>query len=133
MLIGELRTVFGWTIHVGKDANPRSLRNFLMQANGAEMMRLAACIATENGLRVCCPVHDAFLIEAPLEEIDSDCLRMQAAMREASLFVLPDFPLKTDAKIIHDPERYSDPRGEKMWAAVNGIIENLHAAEVCHW
>jgi hypothetical protein len=48
MLTGELRTVFGWTVRVGQDANPRSLRNFPMQANGAEMMRLAACLAT-NG------------------------------------------------------------------------------------
>src|SRR5215467_7199288 len=41
MLNGELHTVFGWTIHVGPRANPRSLRNFPMQANGAEMLRLA--------------------------------------------------------------------------------------------
>jgi hypothetical protein len=42
MLSSKLRTVFGWTLHVGPDANPRSLRNFPMQGNGAEMMRLAA-------------------------------------------------------------------------------------------
>ena len=41
MLSGKLTTVFGWCVHVGHDANPRSLRNFPMQGNGAEMMRLA--------------------------------------------------------------------------------------------
>jgi hypothetical protein len=35
MLHGSLWTVFGWTIHVGSGANPRSLANFPMQANGA--------------------------------------------------------------------------------------------------
>ena len=47
--------------------NPKalSLRNFPMQANGAEMLRLACIYATEPGLRVCAPVHDAILIEAP--------------------------------------------------------------------
>ena len=56
MLGGPLRTVFGWTLHVGADVNPRSLRNYPMQANGAEMMRLACCLATERGIVVCCPV-----------------------------------------------------------------------------
>ena len=45
----ELSTVFGWQVHAGRDANPRSLRNFPMQANGAEMMRIACCLATERG------------------------------------------------------------------------------------
>jgi len=41
MLTGSLHTVFGWHVHVGENPNPRSLRNFPMQANGAEMLRLA--------------------------------------------------------------------------------------------
>src|SRR5262249_46921000 len=44
MLGGRLHTVFGWQMHVGPHANPRSLRNFPMQATGAEMMRLACCL-----------------------------------------------------------------------------------------
>ena len=39
MLGGTLRTVFGWQMHTSANANPRSLRNFPMQANGAEMLR----------------------------------------------------------------------------------------------
>jgi hypothetical protein len=41
MLTSTLHTVFGWRIHVDENPNPRSLRNFPMQANGAEMLRLA--------------------------------------------------------------------------------------------
>ena len=63
LLRGWLQTVFGWRVHVGPKANPRSLANFPMQANGAEMLRLACCLATERGIAVCCPVHDALLIE----------------------------------------------------------------------
>ena len=125
ILTGELRTVFGWTVRVGPGANPRSLRNFPMQANGAEMMRLAACIATERGVPVCCPVHDAFLIEAAADEIEAEAGRMAYAMREASEFVLPGFPLKTDAKIVRHPERFSDPRGERMWRAVNDACDTF--------
>ncbi|MBM48267.1 MAG: hypothetical protein CMP27_00340 [Roseibacillus sp.] len=68
-LTGSLETVFGWRIRVGDRANPRSFANYPMQANGAEMLRLACIAATEQGVDVCVPVHDALLIEAPLEEL----------------------------------------------------------------
>jgi DNA polymerase I len=42
MLHASLHTVFGWRVHVGEVSNPRSLRNFPMQANGAEMLRWRA-------------------------------------------------------------------------------------------
>jgi DNA polymerase I len=122
MLTGRLSTAFGWEVHAGPEANPRSLRNFPMQANGAEMMRLAACLATERGVAVCAPVYDAFLIEADAGDIDAEVARMQAAMREASALVLPGFPLKTDAKAVRHPGRYSDPRGERMWATVQARL-----------
>jgi DNA polymerase I len=60
LLRGFLYTVFGWTVHVTGSTNPRSLRNFVAQANGSDLMRLAACLATERGVQVCGPVHDAF-------------------------------------------------------------------------
>jgi hypothetical protein len=45
-----IRTRFGWTLHVGAYADPRSLRNHPVQANGAEMMRVALYLATERGV-----------------------------------------------------------------------------------
>jgi DNA polymerase I len=94
MLHGSLHTVFDWRVHIGQFSNPRSLRNFPMQANGAEMMRLAACLATERGVEVCAPVHDAFLICSPLDRIDEDVAKMRAAMAEASRIVLNGFELR---------------------------------------
>ena len=125
MLHGYLETVFGWRVHVGPDANPRSLRNFPMQANGAEMLRLACCLTTERGVAVCAPVHDALLVEGPAEEIDAVVVQTQAAMREASEAVLAGFPMRTDAKVVRWPDRYSDPRGERMWKTVCGILADL--------
>jgi hypothetical protein len=122
-LTGRLRTTFGWAVRVGPDANPRSLRNFPMQANGAEMMRLAACLATEAGVAVCCPVHDAFLIEADAAQIDDEAGRMKEFMREASTLVLPGFPLRTDAKVVRHPDRFADDRGRRMWEAVRALLD----------
>jgi DNA polymerase I len=59
MLLHPLMTVFGWPIRIGSDPNPRWLRNFPCQANGAEMLRLAACLATEQVARHSRPVRTA--------------------------------------------------------------------------
>jgi hypothetical protein len=122
MLGGKLQAAFGWTVHVGTDANPRSLRNFPLQANGSEMLRLACILATERGIRVCAPIHDALLLEAPIREIGAAVAACQTAMREASELVLPGVPLRSAAKIVRWPDRYSDPRGELMWETVWELI-----------
>jgi len=122
MLTGSLHTVFGWRIHIGEKPNPRSLRNFPMQANGAEMMRLAACLATECGIEVCAPVHDAFLICAPSDRLDATIAAMRAAMAEASRVVLGGFELGTDVSITRWPARYMDPRGTVMWERVTKLL-----------
>ena len=123
MLHGRLHTVFGWTIRVGPVSNPRSLSNFPMQANGAEMLRLACCLATERGVKVCAPVHDALLIEGPAGDIDEVVSSTQAAMAEASRLVLDGFELRTDAEVVKWPERYMDPRGVKMWETISSILD----------
>jgi DNA polymerase I-like protein with 3'-5' exonuclease and polymerase domains len=122
LLTGSLSAVFGWTIHVGEKPNPRSLRNFPMQANGAEMMRLAACLASERAVEVCCPVHDAYLICAPLERLEADVAAMRAAMAEASRVVLGGFELDVEASVTRWPSRYMDPRGALMWKRVLGLL-----------
>jgi len=125
MLRGWLHTVFGWQVHVGPDANPRSLANFPMQANGAEMLRLACCLATERGIHVCAPVHDALLIEAPADDIDRVVADTEAIMAEASRIVLDGFTLRTEAKVVRHPDRYMDPRGERFWREVMSILDSL--------
>ena len=128
MLHGSLRTVFGWHIHVGENANPRSLRNFPMQANGAEMLRLACCLATERRIEVCAPVHDAVMICAPLDRLDSDVAAMRGCMAEASRVVLGGFELGTDAHVVRYPESYMDPRGAVMWDRVTRLIADCQSA-----
>jgi DNA polymerase family A len=120
MLHGAIWTVFGWPLYAGEQPNPRSLRNFPMQGNGAELLRIACCLATERGIEVCAPVHDAVLIAAPLERIEADVAAMQAAMAEASAAVLGGFVLGTEAKTY--PDRYRDPRGEVMWTRVSDLV-----------
>jgi hypothetical protein len=125
MLHSKLWTAYGWTVHVGENPNPRFLRNFLMQGNGAEMLRLACCFLTLSGIRVCAPIHDAVLIEAPLKELDDTICEAQALMAQASRVVLSGFELRTDVDVIRHPDRYKDARGTKMWETVQGILHEL--------
>ena len=122
MTRGYLPTVFGWRYPCCCNLNPRMLRNYPCQANGAEMLRLACCLGTERGIEICAPVHDAVLICAPIDRLEADVARMQEAMREASNIVLSGFELGTDANIIEYPNRFSDERGAVMWSRVMTLI-----------
>jgi DNA polymerase I len=92
-----------------------------MQGNGAEMMRLACCLGTENGIKICCSIHDAFLICAPLDRLAYDVERMRGFMAEAARIVLNGFELRTDANLILYPDHYSDPRGAETWQAISSL------------
>ncbi len=113
---GIMRTAMGWTCRVGViEFNERSIRNWPVQATGADILRVACIMAARRGIRLLAPVHDAVLIESPIERIDADVVLMQDVMRRASRIVLPTGELRTDAKIIRYPERYTDKRGAAIW------------------
>jgi len=118
-----LRTVFGWPIRIGPNPNHRSFRNYVMQANGAEMLRIACCLGTERGVEICGPAHDAVLICAPIERLEYDTAVMRDAMTEASRAVLDGFELRADAHPVTSPDRYADARGAVMWSTVMELLE----------
>jgi DNA polymerase family A len=116
-------TVFGWRKRITESSdNPRAAGNFFSQANGAEMMRLAAIFGAEAGILICAPVHDAFLIMAPLDRLAADIARMRHFMEKASEIVLGGFRLRTEVKEFPYPKRYSCKKGEKMWDRVMKLL-----------
>lgn len=127
MLKGFIFTVFGWKMNVGDRTKYRTIPNFPMQANGAEMLRLACCMATEEGINVVAPVHDAVLIEDSADMIDTTVIRMKAIMAEASRVVLNGFELSSDVTIVRYPDRYRDEKGAEMFERVMRLLEGLEA------
>jgi hypothetical protein len=101
-----------------------------MQANGAEMLRLACCFLVEAGIELCAPVHDAVLIEAADDEIDEKVVLAERLMRRASRIVNGGFELGTDAKVVRSPDRYEDERGVEMWARVMELLERTELSNV---
>ena len=117
--------MFGWPIRLSGESNPRSLQNFPMQANGAEMLRIACSLMVESGVTLCAPIHDAVLIEAQVDQIEQEVARAKELMSEASAIVLSGFRLRSDAEIYRYPERYSDERGSAMWTFVMEAMKEL--------
>ena len=123
-------TTFGWQLKLSGEINTRSLANFPMQANGAEMMRIAMIQLVKEGIEVCAPVHDAFLIEAPLENLEKSVHKAQEIMAEASRTVLKVMKLKTDAELISYPDRFIDQeRGGVFFDSVMEILQEIQKAQ----
>lgn len=121
-----LQTRFGWRWQagLGTKPNPRALLNWPMQANGAEMMRLASCKLTEQGVMVCAPIHDALLVEADIAEIDQVVEKTQSAMAHASELVLGAGKIvRTDVEIVRFPDRYEDKSGVDLWMRVMHLLK----------
>ena len=123
MLHGKLETCFGWYRHVEPNPNPRSLGNFLIQATGAEILRIATILCAGEGINLCCTVHDAILIEGPAAEIESLATRSKALMTKASAIVLDGPECGVGVEIVKYPDRYQDERGYQVWKQVVALVE----------
>jgi DNA polymerase I len=116
------RTVFGWSMVVDETTKPTTLRNYPVQATGAEILRLSCSLATERGVIVDAPVHDALLVEDEEDRIELTINATRLAMAEASRIVLDGFEIATDVKIVRYPERYTDPRGEALFRRIVQLL-----------
>jgi len=121
-------TLFGWRHHLNAKLPEWKLRNqslnFPMQATCAEILRWACVYATEAGIEVLAPVHDALLVGAAEEQIEDVVAHTQACMDRASVLVL-GLPMRTDAKIFRYPERFLDPRGEMTWHSTMQLLTKV--------
>ena len=129
------RTIYaalGWPIEIkGFDDRRGTYLNFPMQANGAEIMRLATIYIIDAGLELCAIIHDAFMILSPADRIDGDMSSLGECMRRASRVVLDGFELRLDPKVILHPHRYeADERSRQQW---DDLIRRAEQREQQKW
>jgi hypothetical protein len=133
---GIMRTAFGWQCRTGiTEFNERTLRNWPVQATGADILRIAGILAARHGLELIAPVHDAVMLQAPIDRIEADVALMREIMRRASRIVLNrdrtgTHELRTDATIVRYPDRYSDARGEAIWQRVLELLAQQQAGKL---
>jgi DNA polymerase I-like protein with 3'-5' exonuclease and polymerase domains len=125
LLRRELQTYCGWRARVVDGVKPNTLRNFPAQAHGAEILRHACALLVSHDVRLLAPVHDAVLIEARVEEIDTQVELARRLMARASAEILDGFEILTDAEVVRCPDRYMDDRGERIWGLVMDVLSQL--------
>jgi DNA polymerase-1 len=120
---GEMRTVYDWRCATGiSEFNERTIRNWPIQSNCADIFRLAYVWGMRHGLSLIAPVHDAVLLEAPEDRIEADVALMREIMRRASHIILGAIELRTDVKIVRYPDRFTDSRGTELWETVLQLL-----------
>jgi hypothetical protein len=130
-----IRSPFGWPQHVTGETTDRALKNFPAQAGGADMMRITMIAATEAGIQIAAPVHDAFWVLCPIAELDATIDRMKYIMRRAGAAVTGGLPIDAtvEAKVLW-PDCLGDVRGREdkgqaMWLEVNELIRGFQNEE----
>ena len=103
-----METVFGWPLYLSSSPNKRTLYNFPMQGNGAEMLRLAAWRLCEAGIVPSMLVHDGLLIEVQNEEQIAHAMEI---MRIAGRDVCNGLEIGVDVdQVLKAGARYRDKR-----------------------
>jgi DNA polymerase I len=125
---GKMQSVFGWPQRVDENVSIRTVMNFFSQANAAEMLRAALIAATEAGLQVCAPLHDAILLQARLEDLDDAIVAMQDIMRRAGKAVTGGLPVEAHVEhLVRWPDRYPSRSkdGRDTWGTVLNVLRQL--------
>jgi DNA polymerase-1 len=123
-----IRSPFGWPMHVTGETSTRALMNYPAQAGAADMMRITAIAATEAGIQIAAPVHDAFWVLCPIAELDATIERMTNIMRRAAIAVTGGLPIgaTVEAKVVWPfclgDVRKEDDKGQNMWREVNDLV-----------
>jgi DNA polymerase-1 len=127
MLTRKMETVFGWPLYISTSPNQRTLYNFPMQANGAEMLRLAAWRLCEAGLIPNMLIHDGILLELDNREQIAHAMEI---MRTAGRDVCDGFEIDVEVdQTLIGGARYRDKRpvAQQMFATIMRALEAVGA------
>mgnify|MGYP001368765292 CR=1 FL=1 len=129
----SVQTCYGWKMHVMGVSNKEMLtvRNFPIQATGAEILRVACILLMEHNIKIVAPVHDAIMIECK-EEVAEDEIELAGTLMEnASEIVLGQGSrLKTEVDIIRYPNRFVDEKGIETWAKIRKILQDANQIDI---
>jgi hypothetical protein len=130
MLKRRIETVFGWPLYISTSPNKRTIYNFPMQGNGAEMLRLATLCLCEAGIVPSMLIHDGILIEVRDQEQIEQAMDI---MRTAGRDVCNGFEIgvDTDQRLEHGA-RYRDKRdvAKEMWATIMHTLQTIGAIQL---
>jgi hypothetical protein len=127
MLERRIESVLGWPLRISTSPNIRTLYNFPMQSNGAEMLRLATWRMCEAGIVPIMLIHDGILLEeTAIERIE----HAKEIMLQAGRDVCDGFEIGVDIdQLLKGGARYYDkrPMAKEMWATIMNALKAIGA------
>jgi DNA polymerase I len=122
-----IKSVFGWPLRISTSPNLRTLYNFPMQSNGAEMLRLAAWRLCEADIVPCMLVHDGILLAVTSREQTEIAKQI---MLGAGRDVCSGFEIGVDVdQLLEGGARYHDkrPMARRMWDTMMSALQAVGA------
>lgn len=90
-----------WSMHITNLTKPSTVRNWPIQAAGADILRRCCLALAHQSINVIGCLHDAALIEVPIPNHIQIANKAQRIMANASAEVLSGFKLKTSIETIY--------------------------------
>ena len=112
----------GWHYAVVSPVNERSLRNWVVQTLGADVLRCAVIFADALDIEMLATAHDAILIQADEAEIETKAAEMAYCMKLASAVLCDGFALDVDQDIKRHGERFLEDRGKRTFAVAERFV-----------
>lgn len=98
----EIRSL-DWRMAVKPSSSRLSIRNWPIQAAGADILRRACALLEDNNIPVIYRLHDAVMIEIPISGYEKTIKRAEQLMQTASAMVLNGYQLSTKVEQIFWP------------------------------
>jgi DNA polymerase I-like protein with 3'-5' exonuclease and polymerase domains len=124
-----IETEFGWALHLSHSPNERTLYNFPMQGNGAEMLRLAAWRLCEAGIIPNMLIHDGVLLEVRDKGEIAHAIEI---MKQAGRDVCRGLEIGVDIdQMLEHGAHYRDKRpvAQKMWNTIMQTLAEIGAID----
>jgi DNA polymerase-1 len=123
----QLWTPLDWRLNDAHREKANTLRNFPMQATCAEILRLACCLAIEEGLEIVAPFHDALLAHVPMERVNDSLTHIRSCWSRASAAILDGFELRSETRpektVFEYPHPYVDGRQHDFFLKALAFVE----------
>jgi hypothetical protein len=127
MLDRRIESTFGWPLHISTSPNKRTLFNFPMQSDGAEMLRLATMRLCDAGVVPVMLIHDGILFE---ESDPEKIVLAKEIMIGAGRDVCDGLTIcaAVDQRL-ENGVRYCDKRpiAKEMWGTIMGVLRSIGA------
>jgi DNA polymerase I len=127
----RIASPLGFPMAVHQDTSLRTIKNYLHQAGGADMLRLSAVAGAAAGIINIAPVHDSLWIMAPLKELDDAIATMASLMVRSSAVVTGglEIPVEVSAKVcwpncLGDVRR-NDDKGQALWLEIKELVHDI--------